>query len=398
MTTTRTHSIFEFFDHDNREEDSTTTMTSRPYSIPETNNDREYIANSHDELMSTLSSTSINSLFDIDSPFHSNHTQPGTSTITPALSRHSSIKSRQNMTNLPKFHEQEFTNKLQTKLKIEEGLQNLKVEPTIQSIAQEVEQKSPKHQAKVVVLLVGLPASGKSTLCHQIKDFINSTTKYKCGIYNAGDVRRRKSLIFNDSDFFDPNNESAKRNRDLYATITLNHLLSDLDNTVDIGLLDATNTTIERRQKMLSIIHSHNLATVVLEVQSKYHDYNIVKGKVHNADYIKQDRTAAINDFKRRLQHYKKVYEPVSWEELDERDDQVQAFIKCVDAGEDFELIKNKQVEEKELEAENNGVKENEFWYFKVLQQFIDQYDESFGIEYRKKVNDFYSKGQGKRE
>lgn len=340
------------------------------------NNKCEYTDSPHDELISTLSSTSINSLFDPDSLFHSTSTHPGTSTITPALTRNNLLKTRQKQTIT-----QEFINT------IEQKLQKLNSEHTINHLHNP---KSTTERVKVVVLLVGLPASGKSTLCHHIKDYIHSTTGYKCGVYNAGDVRRKRSITFNDANYFDPNNVCAQRDRDLYATITLNHLLSDLDH-VDIGFLDATNTTVERRQKMLRHINSKNLAAVILEVESIFADFNIVSGKLNNADYIHQDnKLAAFQDFKNRLSHYKSVYEPVTWEELDES--QVTAYMKCVNGGETFELVKNNEVEEKEMEAKKSGANEAEFWYLKVLQNFIDEYDQLIGIEYRKKAKEFYSK------
>ena len=40
------------------------------------------------------------------------------------------------------------------------------------------------------------------------------------------------------------------KDRELYATITVNNLINDLQsNVIDVGFLDATNTTLERRQK-----------------------------------------------------------------------------------------------------------------------------------------------------
>ena len=321
----------------------------------------EHTDNSHDELISSLSSTSINTLFDNESQFHSASCLPGSSTITPVVSNEY-LECQRSKTLDKLFH------------------------PIIkqQELHQQSRQPSKEHM-KVVVLLVGLPASGKSTLCHQIKDYINATTEYKCGVYNAGDVRRKRSITFNDANFFDPNNESAQRDRDLYAAITLNHLLSDLDK-VDIGFLDATNTTVERRHKMLQHIRSKNVAVAILEVDSVFADFNIISGKLNNADYVNKDNKMAFRDFKNRLRHYKSVYEPVTWEELDKYGDQVTAYIKCVNGGESFDLIKNKEAEEKEMEETG---KESEFWYFKVLQQFIDQYDQLIGIEYRKKSKEF---------
>ena len=71
---------------------------------------------------------------------------------------------------------------------------------------------SAQPKEKLILLLVGLPASGKSTICKQFQEFINENSEYNAQIYNAGDVRRRRSASeFNDAQFFDPNNEQGKK-------------------------------------------------------------------------------------------------------------------------------------------------------------------------------------------
>ncbi|CAL1209580.1 unnamed protein product [Candida parapsilosis] len=89
MITTKHHSIFDLSDYDYDRED-TTTMSSRTHDTYTSG----YNDTPHDELISTLSSNSLNSLFDVESSFHSNRAYPETSTVTPALSRHENHSKR----------------------------------------------------------------------------------------------------------------------------------------------------------------------------------------------------------------------------------------------------------------------------------------------------------------
>lgn len=71
MITTKHHSIFDLSDYDYDRED-TTTMSSRTHDTYTSG----YNDTPHDELISTLSSNSLNSLFDVESLFHSNRAYP----------------------------------------------------------------------------------------------------------------------------------------------------------------------------------------------------------------------------------------------------------------------------------------------------------------------------------
>ncbi|AOA61492.1 6-phosphofructo-2-kinase 2 [Komagataella phaffii CBS 7435] len=179
---------------------------------------------------------------------------------------------------------------------------------------------------KWCVLLVGLPASGKSTVVRQLKQYLTTGTKQKCRveIYNAGNVRRSQHPKRADSGFFEFGSTSTNgRLRETFARDTLAMLLGDLQNDhVDIGILDATNSTRERRKSLLEQIHavspSTNIQTLILEVQctnKSMRRFNIER-KAQNADYIHIPRDVAVKDFFNRVQVYESHFEPVSAQEL----------------------------------------------------------------------------------
>lgn len=176
--------------------------------------------------------------------------------------------------------------------------------------------------SKSVVLLVGLPALGKSTVCKQLAQlFVRHD--YKALIYNAGNVRRTARPTFVGADFFDPANTQAARDRDLWAATAMQHLLDDLRlNRILVGFLDATNTTRARRAHMVAMARESGIPLtniVVLDVactDPRLVAYNIAS-KAANVDYCGRDAAALVNDFRARTCHYAKIYEPVEPGELD---------------------------------------------------------------------------------
>ena len=63
-----------------------------------------------------------------------------------------------------------------------------------------------------------------------------------------------------DANFFDSSNESAKQLRDAMAMECVDQLLAFLDKegrATAVGILDATNTTLERRRKVKERVLAH---------------------------------------------------------------------------------------------------------------------------------------------
>lgn len=295
------------------------------------------------------SSSSISSLFDSPCPANS---ISQTTTITPVISR----------TEFKPLSEFEFSSIITNKLN---------------------QHQQEQQQEKLVIILVGLPASGKSTICHQLKSYVNDTTIYRAEVFNAGDVRRRNSTNFNDSDFFNPSNRQGKEARELYATITANNLIDSLtSDIVDVGFLDATNTTVERRQRMIDTIRreaNENIKIVIFDIQcndSRLLNFNVTR-KADNNDYKGRDYKSAIADFKKRAQHYYKVYQPITKDELD--DLHIDMYMKIVNAGETFDFS-----------HVDNKFKQDCHW-FKILQDFKDTYYEREGKRYLDLVEKWYS-------
>lgn len=229
--------------------------------------------------------------------------------------------------------------------------------------------------AKIIFMLVGLPALGKLTICKQLNRYFNKH-HFTLGIYNAGDVRRQL-VSFENSDFFDPNNAAGQREREHFADITVNNLVRDLNSgDILIGFLDATNTTIKRRKRMVHklVDEVHNPKIVVMNIQCNQPEmvnFNIAC-KTKNADYAERDYEEAINDFKQRSLHYIHMYEPITPRELVNYP--IDLYIDYQNGGEVFDLNRFDHLNPK---------------FMALMTKFKDSYEEKFGREYLKRVNSF---------
>lgn len=144
------------------------------------------------------------------------------------------------------------------------------------------------------------------------------------------------SSAYDSADFFSPSNTETSSLREKWAMDTLEELLDYvLEGSGSVGVLDATNSTIARRKKVLKRIKERSNGRLkVLFLESICNDERIIEQnvrlKLSGPDYKDMDPDVAINDFLARLHNYEKVYETISDEE--EKDDDFQ-YIKMIDVG-----------------------------------------------------------------
>ena len=137
------------------------------------------------------------------------------------------------------------------------------------------------------------------------------------------------------ADFFDPDNFKAFQIREQVALETLDELLDYvLNGGGSVGILDATNSTLERRKMIINHVReSAGPELGVLFLESRCIDKNLLESnmrlKLSGPDYKDRDPAAALADFKKRVQMYEKTYVPLG----DYEEENNMSYIQMIDVG-----------------------------------------------------------------
>lgn len=243
--------------------------------------------------------------------------------------------------------------------------------------------------AKLVIVMVGLPARGKSYITKKLQRYL-SWQQHESQVFNVGNRRRlatgRKASVHpklapepayldppveaaaillnglphsngmrdtnhlepptldlnrgiaiepsthqgehdeedQSANFFDPKNEKAAELREQVAMETLDELLDYLlDGGGAVGILDATNSTLERRERVVAHIKQREPKLGILFIESICRDQNLLEAnmrlKLSGPDYRDKDPMKSLEDFKARVEAYESAYVPLG--EFEEQND-----------------------------------------------------------------------------
>ncbi|GMI02163.1 hypothetical protein TrVE_jg2066 [Triparma verrucosa] len=171
---------------------------------------------------------------------------------------------------------------------------------------------------KLVLIMVGLPATGKTHTSKRIQRFLEFFHDIPCQIFNVGEYRRKICGINMPASFYDNDNKEGKRQRAEACDVALADLVNYMGLAgVRVGILDATNSTRERREYVKKVIREKKLGVKVMCIESICNDEellaeNIRTVKLNTPDYKDQPPELAMLDFLQRRENYKKHYESVT--------------------------------------------------------------------------------------
>lgn len=167
---------------------------------------------------------------------------------------------------------------------------------------------------RLYLVLVGLPARGKTTLATKLKEnLLNDSVRTR--IFNNGDLRR-KMITDNTSyaGFFDPKNLAGVAFREQIAQINMERAQRYLNGKGDVAILDATNVSVARRKKIQSVLSDHTM----LFVECINNDREILKAsilrKIDLPEFGHLTQEEAIESFEERIGFYESIHEPLQRE------------------------------------------------------------------------------------
>lgn len=172
----------------------------------------------------------------------------------------------------------------------------------------------PDKNRKLYVIMVGLPARGKTTIATKLKEnLIHDGVKTR--IFNNGDLRR-KMIRENTSyaGFFDPKNIEGVALREKIGLINLKKARKYLNEKGNVAILDATHAYKERRTQILSLLSDH--PTLFIECINDEEDIleaSILR-KIDLPEFGHLTQDEAIESFRQRIAYYQSIYVPLEKE------------------------------------------------------------------------------------
>ncbi|KAK4412467.1 6-phosphofructo-2-kinase/fructose-2,6-bisphosphatase [Sesamum alatum] len=172
----------------------------------------------------------------------------------------------------------------------------------------------PKEDRHLAIVLVGLPARGKTFTAAKLTRYLRwlgHDTKH----FNVGKYRRLKHGVNQSADFFRGDNPEGQQARNEVAALAMEDMISWMQEGGQVGIFDATNSTKERRNMLMRLAEGK---CKIIFLETICNDRQIIERNIRlkvqqSPDYAEEpDFEAGYQDFKVRLENYEKVYEPVN--------------------------------------------------------------------------------------
>lgn len=174
----------------------------------------------------------------------------------------------------------------------------------------------------LVIAMVGLPGRGKSFIARKLEGFL----KWQClstSTFNAGRYRRESegAQASGRADFFDPQNSSGAAAREAAAMGALGDAIEFLNGGGEVSIFDATNSTNERRQLIVSRVKESRKNYRVLFIEVLCDDPEVLSTNfrnkvIHSPDFAGLDLDEAMRDLHNRVAKYEEAYQEIADDSL----------------------------------------------------------------------------------
>ncbi|KAL6079810.1 hypothetical protein STEG23_033901 [Scotinomys teguina] len=205
----------------------------------------------------------------------------------------------------------------------------------LEDVDKEASWASYMTNSPTLIVMIGLPARGKTYVSKKLTRYLNwigvPTKVFNLGVYRREAVKSYKSY-----DFFRHDNEEAMKIRKQCALVALEDVKAYFtEESGQIAVFDATNTTRERRDMILNFAEQNAFKVFFVESVCDDPDViaaNILEVKVSSPDYPERNRENVMEDFLKRIECYKVTYQPLDPDNYDKD----LSFIKVINVGQRF--------------------------------------------------------------
>ena len=168
---------------------------------------------------------------------------------------------------------------------------------------------------KLYLVLMGLPARGKSTLAIRLQEALRKN-RIPTKIFNNGNLRRKHLPIKEtfSASFYHPENATARQMRNTFALTNMKMARSYLAGQGLVAILDAANVSRTRRMMIEKNLDNHP----ILFIECQNNDEEIlslmIEAKTKLPEFSRLLRKKAQEEFTKRIENYRMIYEPLAQE------------------------------------------------------------------------------------
>ncbi|VVC93248.1 unnamed protein product [Leptidea sinapis] len=168
--------------------------------------------------------------------------------------------------------------------------------------------------APLLIALVGLPARGKSQLAHRLSRHLNwngESTK----VFDCSEYRRKHMALYGTHDIFRADNQQGSAIRRQSAREAVQDAVLWLKDGNSVAIFDGTNITREQRRELNEYCLS-DMGFRILFIECVCEDQELLERNIieilhYSADYKAMSEEQAVDDLRKKLEHYMRQYEPI---------------------------------------------------------------------------------------
>lgn len=168
---------------------------------------------------------------------------------------------------------------------------------------------------KLYVAMVGLPASGKSTLAGRIREALLGEG-INAEIFNNGELRRKLAgPRSTEASFYSPQNEEGREMRQKIALANMEAARQFLAGDGTVAILDATNASRRRRRLIQATLTDYPVLFIDCVNEDPVLREACIMRKTELPEYRGYTTQAARDSFVARIHYYESIYSHVGEDE-----------------------------------------------------------------------------------